>query len=135
MPIKIAIIGAGSLGFTRRLVRDILAVPELADVELAFTDINRKYLSMPERLCRRDIEASGLPARVTATLRRREAVEGARYVINCVRVGGLEAFRQDIEVPLKYGVDQCVGDTLCVGGILYGQRGIPVILDFCRDIR
>jgi alpha-galactosidase len=135
MPIKIAVIGAGSLTFTRTLVRDILAVPELQDARLAFTDIHPRYLEMAERLCQRDIEASALPARITATTRRRAALEGARYVINCVRVGGLEAFRQDIEIPLKYGVDQCVGDTLCVGGILYGQRGIPVVLDFCKDIR
>ncbi len=55
--------------------------------------------------------------------------------MSCVRVGGLEAFATDISIPLKYGVDQCVGDTICAGGILYGQRNIPVILDFCKDIR
>jgi alpha-galactosidase len=59
----------------------------------------------------------------------------ANYIINCTRIGGLEAFQLDIDIPLKYGVDQCVGDTLCVGGIMYGQRNIPCILDFCRDIR
>ena len=64
-----------------------------------------------------------------------QALEGADYVINCVRIGGLEAFQTDIDIPLKYGVDQCVGDTLCAGGIMYGQRNIPRILDFCKDIR
>ncbi|TIS83550.1 MAG: alpha-glucosidase/alpha-galactosidase, partial [Mesorhizobium sp.] len=58
-----------------------------------------------------------------------------RYIISCVRVGGLEAYADDIRIPLKYGIDQCVGDTICAGGILYGQRNIPVILDFCKDIR
>ena len=52
-----------------------------------------------------------------------------------VRVGGLDAFQLDIDIPLKYGVDQCVGDTLCAGGIMYGQRTIAAMLDFCRDIR
>ena len=66
---------------------------------------------------------------------RRAAIEGARYIITCTRIGGLEAYRHDIEIPLKYGIDQCVGDTICAGGILYGQRNIPVILDFCRDAR
>ena len=55
--------------------------------------------------------------------------------MNCVRIGGLEAFADDIRIPLKYGVDQCVGDTICAGGIMYGQRGIPAMLDFCSDIR
>jgi len=55
--------------------------------------------------------------------------------MSVVRIGGLEAFQTDIDIPLKYGVDQCVGDTLCAGGIMYGQRNIPAILDFCDDIR
>ena len=55
--------------------------------------------------------------------------------MNCVRIGGLEAFADDIRIPLKYGVDQCVGDTICAGGIMYGQRGIVAMLEFCRDIR
>ena len=104
MSFKLAFIGAGSIGFTRGLLADLLSVPEFKDIEIAFTDINRKNLEMVGRLCQRDI-------------------------------GGLEAFVTDIELPLKYGVDQCVGDTLCAGGILYGQRGIAAMLDFCKDIR
>ena len=90
---------------------------------------------MIRQILERLVEANRLPTRITATTDRRRAVEGAHYVINCARIGGLEAYRHDIEIPLQYGVDQCVGDTICAGGILYGQRNIPVILDFCRDIR
>jgi alpha-galactosidase len=132
--LKIAIIGAGSIGFTRRLVADIVSVPELRDVEFALTDISEHNLSMIRQLLDRTIAANGLPTTITATTERRRALEGANYIISCVRVGGLEAYADDIRIPLKYGVDQCVGDTICAGGILYGQRNIPVILDFCRDI-
>jgi len=135
MAIKVAMIGAGSIGFTRRLMHDILAVPELRDTEFAFTDINRRNLDMVTQLAKRDIKENSLPACITATANRRKALEGADYVFSMVRVGGLEAFQTDIDIPLKYGVDQCVGDTLCAGGIMYGQRGIPVLLDFCKDIR
>ncbi len=136
MPVfKIAIIGAGSLGFTKKLVTDILSVPALHDVEFALTDISEDNLAMVRKLLERIVAASKLPTRIVATKDRRVALEGARYVINCSRVGGLEAYRHDIEIPLKYGVDQCVGDTICAGGVLYGQRNIPVILDFCTDIR
>ncbi|NLU42195.1 MAG: alpha-glucosidase/alpha-galactosidase [Firmicutes bacterium] len=135
MAFKVAFIGAGSIGFTRRLLRDILSVPEFRDIEVAFTDINERNLDMVTKLCQRDIDANGLNIRIQSTLNRREALRGARYVFNLVRVGGLDAFKLDIEIPLKYGVDQCVGDTLCAGGIMYGQRGIPVMLDFCKDIR
>jgi alpha-galactosidase len=131
---KIAIIGAGSIGFTRKLFTDILCVPEFRDVEFALTDISQHNLDMIETILKRVVSANGLPTRVTATTDRRKAVEGARYVMSCVRVGGLGAYADDIRIPLKYGVDQCVGDTICAGGILYGQRNIPVILDFCKDI-
>ena len=135
MSIKIAMIGAGSIGFTRRLMRDMLAVPELADTTFAFTDISQHNLDMVAQLCERDIEANRLPAKIDATTDRRAAIADADYVICMIRQGGLEAFQTDIDIPLKYGVDQCVGDTICAGGIMYAQRTIPALLDFCKDIR
>ncbi len=132
---KIAFIGAGSVGFTRRLLTDILAVPELQTTQISFMDINAHNLDMVYRLCQHDIEANGLSTRIQPTLDRREAFAGANYVINCVRIGMLDAFRLDVEIPLKYGVDQCVGDTLCAGGIMYGQRDIAAFEGFCKDIR
>ncbi|NQT91186.1 MAG: alpha-glucosidase/alpha-galactosidase [Lentisphaerae bacterium] len=135
MPIKIAVIGAGSLGFTRVLVRDVLTVPELQDTVFALTDINSRNLKMVAQLLQRDIDHADVKAKLITTLDRREAVKDADYVLNVSRIGGLKAFELDIDIPLKYGVDQCVGDTLCIGGIMYGQRNVPAILDFCRDIR
>src|SRR6478752_7642043 len=135
VPIRIAMIGAGSIGFTRRLMRDILAVPELADTTFSFTDISQRNLDMVTQLCRRDIEANKLPARIEATIDRRRAIGDCDYAICTIRQGGLEAFATDIDIPLKYGIDQCVGDTICAGGIMYAQRTIPAVLDFWKDIR
>jgi alpha-galactosidase len=135
MRFKVTFIGAGSIGFTRKLVQDLLGVPEFKNIEIAFTDINEGNLSMVKKLCQRDIDANGLDIKIVSTTDRREAIRGARYVLVVVRVGGLEAFKHDVDIPLKYGVDQCVGDTLCAGGLMYAQRGIPVMLDFCKDIR
>lgn len=135
MSFKVAFVGAGSIGFTRNLLRDLLSVPEFRNIEVAFTDINERNLKMVTQLCQRDIDQNGLDIQIQSTLDRREALRDAKYVFVVIRVGGLEAFQLDIDIPLKYGVDQCVGDTLCAGGIMYGQRGIPVMLDICRDIR
>ena len=135
MAIRIAMIGAGSIGFTRRLMRDILAVPELADTTFAFTDISQRNLDMVTQLCRRDIQHNKLPAKIIATTDRHAAIAESDYVICMIRQGGLEAFQTDIDIPLKYGVDQCVGDTICAGGIMYAQRTIPALLEFCKDIR
>ncbi len=135
MAIKVAFIGAGSVGFTRGLFRDLLSVPEFRDTQFAMTDINARNLDMVVKLCQKDLRDNNLPAKIVATTDRRKALTGADYVISCVRVGGLEGFATDVDIPLKYGVDQCVGDTLCAGGIMYGQRNVSAILDFCKDIR
>ncbi len=135
MPLKIAMIGAGSVGFTRRLVQDILSVPELSSTEFSFTDVSAHNMDMVTQLCRRDIEANGVAATVSASTDRRAALEGANYVLCVIRQGGLEVFQSDIDIPLKYGVDQCVGDTLCAGGLMYAQRTIAAMLEFCKDIR
>jgi alpha-galactosidase len=132
--LKIAIVGAGSVGFTKKLCVDLVCVPELQEIEIALTDISQRNLDMIRQIIDRIVEVNRLPTRVTATTERRKAFEGAHYIINCVRIGGLEAFATDIQIPLKYGIDQCVGDTICAGGIMYGQRTIPAILEFCRDI-
>ncbi|MEW9701514.1 alpha-glucosidase/alpha-galactosidase [Paenibacillus sp. SI8] len=135
MSFKVVFIGAGSIGFTRGLLKDLLAVPEFHSVQVTFTDINSPNLEMVTELCQRDIRENGLSITIQATTDRREALKNANYVLCTIRVGGLEAFATDVDIPLKYGVDQCVGDTLCAGGIMYGQRGIAEMLAICKDIR
>ena len=85
MRFKLAFIGAGSIGFTRQLLADILTVPELQNIEIAFTDINPDNLRMVTQLCQRDIDENQLNIKIHATLDRREAFKNAKYVINCVR--------------------------------------------------
>ncbi|MBY7736957.1 alpha-glucosidase/alpha-galactosidase [Paenibacillus polymyxa] len=135
MSFKVAFIGAGSIGFTRGILRDLLSVPEFNDIEVAFTDISQHNLDMVTELCQRDIRENGLSIQIQTSTDRKVALKDAKYVICTIRVGGLEAFATDVDIPLKYGVDQCVGDTLCAGGIMYGQRGIAEMLEICKDIR
>ena len=77
----------------------------------------------------RMIKDNGIDATVTATTDRREALEGADYVVVMIQVGGVDEFRQDYEIPLKYGVDQCIGDTLGPGGVFRALRHIPALLE------
>src|SRR5271169_518964 len=136
MRLAIAFIGAGSIGFTRKLVADLLTVPEFADMEIRLMDIDRQNLERVKGLIEVDLAANRRNhVSLRETQNQREAVTGASYVLSVARIGGLEAFGHDVEIPLRYGVDQCVGDTICAGGIMYGQRTIPFILDLCRDIR
>ena len=135
MPVKIAMIGAGSIGFTRRLMRDIVAVPELSDTVFA-SPTSRSATWTWSRSCAAAIwRPTGCLRKLISTLDRRAAIADCDYIVSMIRQGGLEAFQLDIDIPLKYGVDQCVGDTLCAGGIMYAQRTIPALLGFCKDIR
>ena len=131
---KVAMIGAGSTVFARRLMTDILSWPELADTTIALMDIDPSRLRLVEALARQLVTQHGLPARIEATTDRRAALDGADYVVVMIQVGGLEMFERDVEIPRRYGIDQTVGDTLGPGGVFRGLRTIPVLLDICRDM-
>jgi alpha-galactosidase len=133
---KIAFVGAGSTVFTRNLVGDVLALPELADTTtIALMDIDAERLRASELLTRRLVEGRGAGARVEATLDRAAALDGADYVVTSFQVGGYRPSTVvDFEVPKRFGLRQTIGDTLGVGGIMRALRTIPVLLDVCRDM-
>ncbi|NLY90711.1 MAG: alpha-galactosidase [Firmicutes bacterium] len=131
---KIAFIGAGSFGFTRDLVRDILSFPALADSTLALMDIDQERLAFIKEAVDKIVAAGNYPAKVVATTDRVEALKDADGVVCTILVGGVDVWRHDIEIPKKYGVDINVGDTRGPAGIFRALRTIPVMLDICRDI-
>ena len=131
---KIAFVGAGSVTFTKNLLGDILAFPELAESEIALHDIDEERLETARVLAQSVGEALGARPRVTASLDRRAALEGADYVINSVQVGGHAATVRDYEIPARYGVRQTIGDTLGIGGIVRTLRTAPVMLGIGNDM-
>ncbi|NLO83358.1 MAG: alpha-galactosidase [Clostridiales bacterium] len=131
---KIAFIGAGSFGFTRSLVRDILTYPAFEDCTIALMDINEERLSYIKAAVDKIIAAGNYPAKVIATTDRAEALKDADGVVCTILSGGVHIWRYDIEIPKKYGVDINVGDTRGPAGIFRALRTIPVMLDICRDI-
>ncbi len=131
---KIAFIGAGSFGFTRGLVRDILSFPALSDSTIALMDIDRERLDFITRAVQRIVDAGGYPAKVVSTMDRREALDGADGVVTTILQGGPRVFRTDIEIPKKYGIDINVGDTRGPSGIFRFLRTLPPMLDIVRDI-
>jgi alpha-galactosidase len=131
---KIAFIGAGSLVFTRRLCSDILMTPALQDSTISLMDIDPARLRQAQEIVQSIIEQRGVKARVEASTDRRQAVADADFVITTFQAGGLDAYKLDIEIPAKYGVGQCVGDTLGPGGVFRALRTIPVLVGLCRDM-
>jgi len=132
--LKIAFIGAGSLGFTRGLVRDLLTFPLLQDATLALMDIDPERLEFAQKSAQRIIELGKYPARVIATLDRLEALRDADVVVVTILSGGTQVWRYDIEIPKQYGVDINVGDTRGPSGIFRALRTIPVMLDIVKDM-
>jgi len=132
---KIAMIGAGSIVFCKTLMSDIMATDALADSEFALMSLTEPKLRRMENFARRMLKDNKLPAKVWATLDRRKAIKDADFVIVMIQVGGVEAFGIDYKIPLKYGVDQCIGDSLGPGGVFRGLRTIPVLIDIARDMK
>jgi alpha-galactosidase len=131
---KVAIIGAGSIVFCKTLILDILATEGLEDTEFALMAPSTRRTPQVEAFVNKVIKANDLPAKVWVTTDRREAVKNADYVIATFQVGGITGFEHDYKIPLSYGVDQCIGDTLGPGGVFRALRSIPVIMDLARDM-
>jgi alpha-galactosidase len=131
---RIAFVGAGSVEFTAKLLGDILAFRELASAEIALHDIDPERHDAAEAIAQRVSRGLGASAAIGAHLDRREALDGADYVICTVQVGMHEATLRDFEIPLKYGLRQTIGDTIGIGGIFRALRTIPVLQSIAADM-
>ena len=131
---KITFIGAGSLGFTRNLVRDILTFPELRAAEIALMDIDAERLEYARQMCQKIVDLGQYPAKVTATLERKVALQGADAVCVTILGGDVNVWQHDILIPKKYGVDINVGDTRGPSGFFRALRTIPTMLAIGRDM-
>ncbi len=131
---KITFIGAGSLGFTRELVRDILTFPLLEASTISLMDIDAERLEWAKKGVERLIAAGNYPAKVEATLDRAEALTGADAVLTTILAGSTEVWRHDIEIPKRYGVDVSVGDTRGPSGIFRFLRTINPMMDIVLDM-
>ncbi len=132
--LKIAVIGGGS-SYTPEIVEGFIhKYHEMPIRELWLVDIEagRHKLEIVGALAKRMVEKAGLPIRVELTVDRREAIRGADFVTTQIRVGLLEARRQDEHIPIQHGV---IGqETTGPGGMFKALRTVPVILDICKDI-
>lgn len=132
---KFAFIGAGSLQFTSKCVRDLLTFPAFEECEFALMDNNADNLRNIEKVVKTIIEKMNRPkCIVTATQDRIEALKNADGVLCTIFNGDVDIWQYDITIPKKYGVDINVGDTRSVSGILRALRNIPIMLEICRDI-
>ncbi|MEK4042746.1 alpha-glucosidase/alpha-galactosidase [Paenibacillus sp. FSL H8-0048] len=133
---KVTFIGAGSTVFAKNVLGDIMATPALQGFELALYDIDLQRLNDSASMLQNLKKSSGSTCTVSMYTDRKEALRGAKYVVNAIQVGGYDPCTiTDFEIPKKYGLRQTIADTVGIGGIFRNLRTIPVMLDFAADIR
>jgi len=131
---KIAIIGAGSMVFSTTLLNDILQTPGLEGATVALMGPTMPKLEKVENYTNKIIKKNNLSIQIFSTTDRREAIKDADFVITTFQIGGMEAYKYDYEIPMKYGVDQCLGQCVGPGGVFRGMRSIPVLADLMHDM-
>lgn len=132
--IKVAMIGAGSVVFSKNLTGDILSYPEFKNATISYMDIDKSRLEVGAALCKKVGKAVGANPKIIATLNRRQALEGADFVINMVQIGGFDSTLVDFEIPRKYGLNFTIADTTGPGGLFRALRTYPMIKGLCRDM-
>ena len=130
----VTFVGAGSIEFTRQLLRDLLNYPELRGTRMVLHDVDPDRLSLAEALARTAIERHGGGFDVRSSLDRKTALDGADFVVNMVAIGGHPATVSDFDVPERYGLRQTIGDTLGVGGIFRALRTFPFLRELAVDM-
>ncbi len=131
---KITIIGAGSAVFATEIMTDVLMTPALESGTFALVDIDAGRLELAHQMAEFLIARSGRDWRVEASTDRGKVLAGTDYVVNTIEVAGRENVRHDYDIPLKYGVDQCIGDTIGPGGLFKALRTLPAWLQILADI-
>ncbi|MFD0670679.1 alpha-glucosidase/alpha-galactosidase [Cohnella sp. GCM10027633] len=133
---KITFLGAGSTVFAKNVLGDVMQTPALQGFEIALFDIDRERLEDSKSILLNLKKTAGSTCEVKAYTDRKEALRGAKYVVNAIQVGGYDPCTiTDFEVPKKYGLRQTIADTIGIGGIFRNLRTIPVMLDFAADVR
>jgi len=132
---RIAFIGAGSYGFTHRLLFDIICYEELRDSQFVFMDVDDERMRRLKITVRLFFEKQGLDfSKVSFTKNRKRALEGADFIINLVKIGFHEMACMDLDIPKKYGLKQTIGDTSCLAGVFRALRTMPFCMEMCREI-
>lgn len=134
--VKITFLGAGSTVFAKNVLGDCMLVPSLEGSEFALYDIDHQRLKDSENMLNNLKNNLNSNVKIKAYTNRKEALRGAKYVINAIQVGGYDPCTiTDFEIPKKYGLRQTIGDTIGIGGIFRSLRTIPVMLEFARDMQ
>lgn len=133
-PIKVVFMGAGS-AFFGGLFKDIMLAPGMDEGEMCLVEIDKKRLDLSEKIAHWIMDKLDRHGwKITKTMDRRKVLKGADYIVNCIEVNGEPCVRPDNDIPLKYGVNQCIGDTTGPGGVMKALRTVPTWMEVLKDV-
>ncbi len=131
---KVAIIGAGSLVFTKQFLNDMFGTPCMAGSTYYLMGPTMWKLEKMKVYADQIIEKNNVDAQIVCTTDRREALKDADFVVMVFYIGGNRAFGYDVEIPLKYGISQCIGDSMGPGGFFSLLRQVPIMLEIGKEM-
>jgi len=132
-PIHLCVVGAGS-SYTPELLAGVLEHDddELGVREIRMQDIHGERLAVMDALARRMVRHRGRRIEVRADTDLQAMLDGCRFVVTQIRVGGMAARHLDESIPPKYGL---LGqETTGPGGMFKALRTIPPMLEIARAV-
>ena len=131
---KIVFIGAGSMSFGGSMFRDIFTCTDLAGATLSLVDTDAENLERMYRLAVKLNEVTGLGLKLEESMERRDLMAGADFVITSIAIERCDLWKQDFNIPKKYGIRHSLGENGGPGALFFTLRTIPVIMDIVRDM-
>ena len=131
---KITLVGAGGMSFGPTMVNDVIHTPELAGSRLMLHDVNEERLLRAYRFASKLNAANGAPIILDYSVDPGAALDGANYCISSAEFGRFRYWRQDFEIPNRYGARQITGENGGPGAVFHSLRSIKNTLGICADI-
>jgi alpha-galactosidase len=131
---KIVLVGAGSASFGPSTIGDLFLSDALGGSTIMLHDINKEKLEMVYKVCQKENEIRNNVFNIERTDKRAEAFKGADFIISSIEVGDrFDLWRQDYEIPRKYGSTQILGECGGPGGTFHAFRILPQVIEIVKD--
>ena len=131
---KIVLIGVGSATFGQGMLSDAIHTPEIDGSTIVLVDIDKEKLGIMRKIADKMISESSANLKIEDTVERKEALQGAEFVVISIAINRMPLWRKDFEIPWRHGIRQVVGECGGPGGFIHTCRNIPIVLDICKDV-
>lgn len=126
-------LGAGS-GFVINIARKIAEYKTLEDAQFVLMDVNHGRLNKALDAVNNILAKTTPGIQVKATTNLGEALDECSYVIASCEQDRYPNWIKDVEIPMKYGVDQFTAENGGPGGIIHAMRNISMFKPILEEM-